>query len=162
MSSLKKESRSAQLWRVAVLTFAGVAPDLDLAPLLWDPEGLRWHHGPTHSLFGALLIGGICALFSRDRVAVVLACLAHVPMDWSTGTPGAPARYGVPLFWPYIDTKYIDSIPWFGAYGIDGDAGLRAMFSSSTLHYYLKELATVGAALVLALVIRRLRGGPRK
>ena len=161
MSSEGRESRTSTLWRAGVLAFAGVAPDLDLLPMLWDPDGLRWHHGPSHSLCGALLIGGLCALFSRDRLAVVLACLAHVPMDWSTGTPGAPVRYGVPLFWPYSDTKYIDSIPWFGAYGIDGDAGLGAMFSRSTLHYYPKELATVGVAVGLALGWRRWRGRGR-
>ncbi len=150
-------SRSAILWRAGVLAFAGVAPDLDLVPVLWDPEGLRWHHGPSHSLCGALLIGLFCSIFSKDRLAVVLACLAHVPMDWSTGTPGAAARYGVPLFWPYSETKYIDSAAWFGAYGIDGAAGLSAMFSASTLHYYLKEAATVGVVGLMALGIRRLR-----
>ena len=141
----------------ALLAFASIAPDLDVIPMLWDPLGIRFHHGPTHSLLGAALIGLGLSIFSSHRLPVVASALLHVPLDWSTGDPGVAARYGVPLFWPFSQEKYIAAHPWFGAFGIDTPQGLGAMFGTEALSIYGKELFTVGLAWGMVIFVRRLR-----
>lgn len=139
----------------ALLSFAAIAPDFDVLPMLWDPQGLRFHHGPTHSLLGAAVIGLVLSIFSHHRLPVVAATLLHVPLDWSTGDPGVAARYGVPLFWPFSPEKYIASHTWFGAFGIDTPSGLGAMFSPEAVAIYGKEVLTVLLAWTPAIFLRR-------
>lgn len=126
-----------------LLSISAVSPDFDVIPMLWDPNGIQWHHGPTHSLCGAALFGSFFALFSRRPGVVIAAALLHVPLDWATGEPGAPIRYGVPVFWPFSQQKYIAASPYFGAFSIDSPSGLSAMFSREAVWIYGKELATV-------------------
>lgn len=144
------------------VAFASVAPDLDLVLVLVLPGGLAWHHGPTHSLLGAGLIGLAVALLGRvrgaaARVAVVSGALLHVPLDWSTGEPGSPAAYGVPWAWPFDPARAIDPTPWFGAFHIDRAGFLVHMVSPEALPVYGGELATVIVGVLLGLAIRRLR-----
>lgn len=148
--------------RPALLTtFAAIAPDLDVLPMLVDPAGLAWHRGPTHSVLGAgvlgLIIGLAGRLRGRELAAVVLSALLHVLMDWTTGVPGAPAHFGVPWAWPFSAEKFISPDPWFGAYHIDGPEGLAAMFSWTAVGIYGKELLTVAVAGLLAWAVRTYR-----
>ena len=147
---------------VAAAAFASVAPDLDIVLAVVHPAGLDWHRGPSHSLVGAALIGAACAAAARVRgwaawASVVGAAVAHVPFDWSTGEPGAPARYGVPWAWPFSAAKSIDATPWFGAFKIDEAGFLANMWSPHALPVYLGELATVAALLVAAVAMRGAR-----
>ena len=137
----------AWAWKdLGLLAFSAIAADLDVAPMLWDPNGIRWHHGPTHSLCGAAMTGLVISAFSCQRLPVFLAALLHVPLDWSTGDPGVASRYGVPLFWPFSDQKYIAAWPWFGAFGIDSPSGLQSMIGAESLAIYGRELLTVAVA----------------
>lgn len=151
--------RPGQSWHPRVLgtvAFAAVAADLDLLPDLWLGEGIRFHHGPSHSLLGALVIGGLCvwALGRRRSLGAAAACvcaaLAHAPMDYTTGEPGAPEKYGVQYLWPWSERRFIDAQPWFGAYHIDQEGGLLHMFTGNAAANYGVELATVAAAWGLA------------
>jgi len=150
---------------VCAAAFASIAPDLDIVLAVAHPAGLDWHRGPSHSLVGAALIGAACAAAARVRgraawASVVGAAVLHVPFDWSTGEPGAPARYGVPWAWPFSSEKFIDPSPWFGAYKIDEAGFLANMWSPHALPVYLGELATVAGLLLLAAAVRwaRARG----
>lgn len=140
--------------------FASVAPDLDLLAALVDPAGLDWHRGPSHSVVGAIAIGALTAgIFRlvgwRAWAAVVGAALLHVPFDWSTGDPGAPARYGVPWAWPIASEKFIDPTPWFGAFRIDTAGFLANMWGPHALPVYVREVWTAGGLVALAVVVRR-------
>lgn len=141
--------------------FAAIAPDLDILVAFVLPTGLDWHRGPSHSLVGATLIGAFTALVFRLRGArawavTIGAALLHVPFDWSTGVPGAPAHYGVPWAWPLSSTKWIDPNPWFGAYHIDKQGFLANMWSPAALPVYLGELGTVCVLVLAAALVRRL------
>lgn len=145
----------------AVAAFAAIAPDFDIVFAVVLPHGLDLHRGPTHSLFGATLLGLLWArlarLDRRESAVVVLASLLHVPFDWSTGDPGAPRRYGVPLFWPFLPDKYIAAEPWFGAFHIDQPGFLANLFTPHALTVYGGELGTVLMLIGVALAVRRLR-----
>lgn len=149
--------------RVAmVAAFASIAPDLDVALAVVHPSGLAWHRGPSHSLVGAALIGVVCAGALRLRTpaawgTVVGAALLHVLFDWSTGEPGAPARYGVPWAWPFSAEKSIDPSPWFGAFRIDEAGFLANMWAPHAWPVYLGEAGTVAALFMAAAGLRALR-----
>lgn len=140
---------------VLAAAFASVAPDLDLV------GGLGWHRGPSHSLVGATCIGALIAALARlrgaDALVVVLACVAHVPMDWSTGDPGAPSRYGVPWAWPFDPAKHIAARPWFGAFHIDEPGFLAHMVHPRAVAVYAKEAATAAAFVGAAAAVRLFR-----
>lgn len=141
---------------VATVAVTAVAADLDLLPDLWLGDGIHFHHGPTHSLVGALVIGalGVAALGARRSGPAAAACLVaallHAPLDYTTGEPGAPEKYGVQFFWPASARRYIDPQPYFGAYHIDREGGLLHMFTGDAAANYGVELATVAVAWVVA------------
>ncbi len=146
-----------------VAAVASVAPDLDIALAVALPDGLAWHRGPSHSVLGAIAIGLAIGAAARIRgaaawVTVVGSAVLHVPFDWSTGDPGAPARYGVPWAWPFSTAKSIDSHPWFGAFDIDEAGFLAHMWSPKALPLYGRELATVATLGAAALALRWARG----
>ena len=161
-------------WKaLGLLGFASVAPDMDI-PLgiaLGDPVG--WHHGPTHSLLGAGLAGLALAGLARWAsgggwaeartralaIATASGCLLHVPLDWSTGNPVDAAKFGVPLFWPLLETKYIAGWTLFGAYHIDKQGFLLNMIAPEALPVWGRELLFVAGVLALGLGVRRLRAG---
>lgn len=147
--------RPGERWDPRVLVtvaVTAVAADLDLLPDLWLGEGIHFHHGPTHSLVGALLLGALAvwSLGGRRRfgaaAACVIAALLHAPMDYTTGEPGAPEKYGVQYLWPWSERRYIDARPIFGAYHIDREGGLVHMFTGDAAANYGVELAAVAAA----------------
>jgi membrane-bound metal-dependent hydrolase YbcI (DUF457 family) len=138
---------------------AAVAPDFDILAAVLLPSGLDWHRGPSHSLLGAAAIGAfvawVCRVEGRSARAVVVgAAVLHVPFDWSTGEPGAPARYGVPWAWPFSSDKSIDPTPWFGAFRIDEQGFLANMWAPHALPVYLGELGTVCALVAAAAAAR--------
>lgn len=147
---------------LAAAAFASVAPDLDILLAVVHPAGLAWHRGPSHSLVGAALIGVLCAWGARVRgraawASVVTAALLHVAFDWTTGEPGAPARYGVPWAWPLSGDKAIDPTPWFGAFRIDAAGFLANMWGRHAASVYLREAGTVVGLVSIALMVRALR-----
>ena len=150
---------SPVLDRVALAApVAAVVPDLDMLLVLALPGGLAWHHGPSHSLLGAALCGwavGRLARVDRRGLAIcALAGLSHAPMDYLTGVPGAPASYGVPLFWPVLAERFIAPHPWFPPFNIDREGFLWHMVSPEAAWVYAREAVTVVVAGLLALVVR--------
>lgn len=142
--------------------FASIAPDLDILLAVVHPAGLEWHRGPSHSLVGAALIGAGVAAIARVRgraawATVVGAAMLHVVFDWSTGEPGAPARYGVPWLWPLSPEKFIDANPWFGAFRIDEGGFLANMWAPHAWPVYLGELGTIAVLVGAAAAARRAR-----
>lgn len=94
------------------------APDLDLLPGLMIGDPNRFHHGWTHSLLTAALVGLLVSwLARRERRArlfglgaggtgcVVAALLgSHVLLDMLTQDLRAP--FGVPALWPLVDAHF--------------------------------------------------------
>jgi hypothetical protein len=165
VAPLGAERRTTLRDAVAV-TFAAVLPDFDLLPDVLSGDGIHWHRGPMHSLCFALVAAAVLVAGLRrarppiglaTSVAVLVAILLHAPLDYTTGAMGAPTKYGVEWFWPLWDTRYISDDPFFGAYHIDSDEGLTAMFAADALPNYLREVGAVVAAALVAAGARALR-----
>jgi inner membrane protein len=101
------ERRSEAFWQILLLSaLLGVCPDFDYV-LNWLRIGRGgWHHGFTHSLVFALLVGALAALMSRWRsvqgfVAFSAATASHTLIDYLM-----TESRGVALWWPFTDRRY--------------------------------------------------------
>jgi membrane-bound metal-dependent hydrolase YbcI (DUF457 family) len=132
-------SGSGAVWpRLLAAVALANAPDLDLVPgiLLGDPN--RFHHGVTHSLVTAVLVGIVAALVAAwfgaswpawkglgppgVATALVVASLwgSHVMLDAVTHDPSPPA--GVPMFWPLSSGRVSGPAVFARADKVDGAA----------------------------------------
>jgi len=97
-------------------------PDLDFVPGILIGEPGRFHHGPSHSLTAAL-VGGLLLSFLfagilRGRISswkILICCscslLFHPILDYFSMDTSEP--YGVPLFWPLIETYFVSPLSLF-------------------------------------------------
>jgi inner membrane protein len=125
------------LW--VFLVVLAVSPDFDFLPGLMLGDANRFHHGPSHSLLGGLLIGGLAFLFSKNYfrefdgrkyfLLVVGTALSHGILDSFSKDTSLP--YGVPLFWPFSPDYLISPIPLFSDVTRPGDASSLAAFMAS-------------------------------
>ena len=100
---------------ILLYIFFAVAPDLDLIPGLLGGDIYRYHHGPPHSIFFALLFTlpfslprlkrGLKRFLSSWGIFFSLYC-THLLIDFFTIDRRPP--YGSPLFWPIWD-RYLSS-----------------------------------------------------
>jgi len=106
-------------WFVYGLVALGASfPDLDFIPGLILGQVGRFHHGNFHSLgvaIGAALIAGIFIKLIQPRSSFIktgsfVFCLgiSHLFLDYFTEAP-----YGFPLFWPFMETKFLSPLPIF-------------------------------------------------
>jgi inner membrane protein len=97
-----------RLPRIAIFVFVALAADLDFIPELLT--GVRFHHGPTHSIFFAAAFALLVAAYLVARrgwnywAAFLLPFLlygSHLLLDYFTA--GGP---GIRLLWPFSGTYY--------------------------------------------------------
>ncbi len=99
-------------WYLYVL-FAANAADLDFVPGFLVGDMNRYHHLGTHSLSAALLFGALSGVlawrFAKHPLVIgvigALVYASHLIGDYLAHDLEAP--YGIPLFWPFLDTFYI-------------------------------------------------------
>jgi membrane-bound metal-dependent hydrolase YbcI (DUF457 family) len=151
---------------VAALAFASLLPDADLLLVAVLPGGIVWHHGPTHALVGAAALGVAAALAGGLRggalAAAALVGATHPLLDALVGEPGGSSAYGVPLFWPASDTRYVSPVHVFAPYRIDEPGFLANMWSPRAVGPYLRELAFAAVVVASGWAVgrpRRLRAG---
>ena len=157
---LQPRDRPMDRRSAAAIAFASFAPDLDLLVGLAFGDPIGWHRGASHSLIGAAVIGAALAPLAKGawaRAGCVVAATLHVPMDWSTGEPGAPVKYGVPALWPFTDQKYIAADPVFGAFHIDEAGFLANLLDPRAVGPWLREIGVALAAGGIGWVWRRWR-----
>lgn len=149
-------ARTRREWLALVV--AGSLPDVDLIFRFVDADGMRWHHGPTHSLVGTVLLGALAArAFGVRAWPCVLACAAHLPLDWSTGVVDAPREFGIELLWPFSTERFLDTSPFFGAYRLDQPGFLLNVLRWEAVPILGEEVGVVALALVLGGLVRTLR-----
>lgn len=104
-----------RLPRIVLFVFVALAADLDFIPELLT--GVRFHHGPTHSIlfavvFGllvaALLVAGRGWRFSAAFLLPFLLYGSHLVLDYFTA--GGP---GIPLLWPFSGTYFQSPVTIF-------------------------------------------------
>lgn len=156
-------TRAAPLLGVVALANA---PDLDFLPGLLVGELNRFHHGPSHSALGAMMVGLVvgAVLFRRGlpiRWPVLLllaaAVLSHLAADILCQDRSPP--FGIPLWWPLSETRV--HAPWSLFLAMEKSTLGEVFSNPSNLRPALRELAIGGAVLVLALAwtARRRRDG---
>lgn len=153
--------------RLALAVVIANAPDLDLVPglLLGDPN--RYHHGATHSLVTAvvlgLLVAGAVALGARAwptrfgarhaalATGVMVAMLwgSHVLLDALTHDPSPP--HGVPMFWPLSDARITGPELFWRADKVAGAAS-PTQFLGSLVSWHNAAAMAREALLMLPLV----------
>ena len=127
-----------------VVAVASVLPDADLLLVMALPGGIAWHHGPTHSLLGAvalaLALGALGGLRGKALLAAAFAGFTHTLLDALVGEPGGSAAFGVPLFWPASPARFVSPAPLFMPYRIDEPGFLANMVSPGAVAPYLREI----------------------
>ncbi|MCB2187090.1 MAG: metal-dependent hydrolase [Deltaproteobacteria bacterium] len=100
--------------------FAGLAvlPDLDFLPGLLMGDLNRYHHGVSHTLAAALVVGLGLALAGRSRgqalrwgLAGFAILASHLALDWLAVDNRPPL--GIPLFWPLSGAYHQAAHPVF-------------------------------------------------
>jgi membrane-bound metal-dependent hydrolase YbcI (DUF457 family) len=99
-------------WKPLLLgALLGICPDLDFFIFLIPGSGRGWHHGFTHSVVFAFLVGlstsFVVGQMSLDKVLMwSLATLSHPLLDFLITEAG-----GVELFWPFSTRRFKLSLP---------------------------------------------------
>ena len=142
---------------------AGLVPDADLVVVALTGD-MAWHHGPSHSLVGAAVLGlGVGAAFGlRGRALAwcVVAGAAHPLLDWELGDPADAARFGVPLGWPVWPARHISPWPWFLPFHIHEPGFIANLLRPDAVAAYVRELVFAGVVAAVAWGGRRF--GPPK
>lgn len=105
---VKRRNRFCWKTLLFIFTFSNL-PDLDYLPGIALGKTALFHHGPSHSLFGALIVGllsaltlkffwGACFTTMAKRISALYA--SHVVLDYFS------IRHSVPLLWPLSDHRF--------------------------------------------------------
>ncbi|MGH9904225.1 MAG: metal-dependent hydrolase [Pyrinomonadaceae bacterium] len=108
--ALNQPSQSCR-WKLLTGALLGICPDFDYALNWLRISGGGWHHGFTHSILFALVLGLIIAYLLRDGKArsIALYCaatLSHTLLDFMM-----TESRGVALWWPFTDRRYKLRLP---------------------------------------------------
>lgn len=137
---------------------SSVISDGDLLLVATLPGGILWHHGPTHTLIGAALLGLVVGLaFGLRGVALawtVICALLHPVLDWELGVPGASPTFGVPILWPLWPDKFVSPYPIFRPFNIHEAGFLANMFTPAAVGPYLREVVFGGVVLAYTALTR--------
>lgn len=115
-SFVRSPARSARLGLMLLVTFAAIAPDLDVIPGLLVGRPAQYHGGISHSLGMAVAAGLVLAALFRGRgvpfVTVFLLTLvaysSHLALDMLG--PDARRPIGIPVLWPISGSYFISPI----------------------------------------------------
>ncbi len=106
--------------RLAFHLFCGICPDLDFIPGLLIGNINRFHHGFSHSFFGAFVIAvGLWAFYGfwrstwkvSDGLFIFSLVALHPVMDVLAMDTAFP--YGCPLLYPFVKASYISPYVFF-------------------------------------------------
>jgi len=111
VAALYPASRSSQWKPLLVGAFLGIAPDFDYALNVLRIAGGGWHHGFTHSIAFAFVLGLITVAVMREWrlrsvIAFCAAAVSHTLLDYLI-----TESYGVALWWPFTDHRYKLRLP---------------------------------------------------
>ncbi len=107
-----RPSAEPDRWKwLALGAFLGIAPDFDFALNLLRISRGGWHHGFTHSIPFALVVGLVTILVLRQWKAssfliVTAAYVSHTLLDFML-----TESRGVALWWPFTNHRYKLRLP---------------------------------------------------
>ena len=94
-------------WKpILIGAFLGICPDFDYALNMMRISGGGWHHGFTHSIAFAFLLGLLTVVVLREWkvrsfVLFSAAAASHTLLDYLI-----TESRGVALWWPFTDHRY--------------------------------------------------------
>jgi membrane-bound metal-dependent hydrolase YbcI (DUF457 family) len=153
VAALLPSSRSRIVVPLLIGAFLGISPDFDYA-LNWLRVGRGgWHHGFTHSIPFALLIGLVMIILMRDwkaRSFIVFsaAFASHTLLDYLL-----TESRGVALWWPFTDHRYKLRLPNPIDYTWDDSSFWET--TMDVLKIVVTELLIFVPVLLLVVLIRR-------
>jgi len=153
-AALRQSSQSCQ-WRLLwMAAFLGVCPDFDYVLNWLRISGGGWHHGFTHSIFFAFLLGLIAAAVLREKKvrSVILysaATVSHTLLDFLM-----TESRGVALWWPFTNQRYKLRLP----NPIDYTWSNASLWQATVdvLRISLIELMIFAPIFLLVVLVRRL------
>ncbi|HHL72187.1 MAG TPA: metal-dependent hydrolase [Bacteroidetes bacterium] len=146
--------------------FAANLADLDYLPgfLLGNPN--LYHQGMSHSLAAALFFGVFCALFfSRKHggnftayaTICALVYASHMLLDVFNNDLRAP--YGVPLFWPLTEERFISPHWLFASVHKSSESAqfFQSVLSAHNFFVALREVVVMAPVLAVAMLLAKKR-----
>src|SRR5262245_47726982 len=101
-----------------LVTWAGVAPDLDGLTLLGGIEAYgQWHHVLSHGLLTAVLVAVFLTFLARDRLKVVLLSFATFHLHLICDLLGSGLQWPIQYFWPFSRAFYYTPYGWERSFG---------------------------------------------
>lgn len=109
--ALNKPSQSLRWKLVLIGAFLGISPDFDYALNWLRISGGGWHHGFTHSILFAFVLGLSMAIILGERTVwsiflFVAATASHTLLDFMM-----TESRGVALWWPFTNQRYRLRLP---------------------------------------------------
>lgn len=158
---------SQSLWRsILVAVVLGNLADIDFLPgiLLGNPN--QFHHGISHSLGAALVVGLIFAVYYWLRshrffapffFATILYA-SHIVLDSFSVDTRPP--FGVPMFWPLSAEYTISPILIFSDVHRHSSTAnfLQSLFVTHNARTVLQEIVILGALAGVISVVKNVRG----
>ena len=141
-------------WKwLALGAFLGVAPDFDYALNWLRISRGGWHHGFTHSIPFALVVGLVMIIVLRQwkvRSFLVFsaAYVSHTLLDYML-----TESRGVALWWPFTNYRYKLRLPNPIDYTWSDDSFIQAAFD--LLKISLIELLLFGPILLAVILVRQ-------
>ena len=156
-AALRPASQSRQWKPILIGAFLGITPDFDYALNVLRISGGGWHHGFTHSIPFALLLGLLTIVILREWkvrsfITYSAAAASHTLLDYLI-----TESYGVALWWPFKDHRYKLRFPnpihytWSDASIWDAAAGV--------LKITVIELLIFAPILLAVMLLRRVVSG---
>ena len=105
-AALRPASQSRQWRPILIGAFLGICPDFDYALNFLRISGGGWHHGFTHSIAFAFLLGLLTIVVLREWkvrsfILFSAAAASHTLLDYLI-----TESRGVALWWPFTDHRY--------------------------------------------------------
>ena len=105
-AALRPASQARQWKPILIGAFLSVCPDFDYALNVMRISGGGWHHGFTHSIAFAFLLGLLTIVVLREWkvrsfILFSAAAVSHTLLDYLI-----TESRGVALWWPFTDHRY--------------------------------------------------------
>ena len=149
-----RPSSQARQWKPLLIgAFLGICPDFDYFLNWMRISGGGWHHGFTHSIAFAFLLGLVTVVISRSwqvrsLILFSAAAVSHTLLDFLI-----TESRGVALWWPFTDQRYKVRLPNPIDYTWSNESLLKAGFD--VLKICLLEVMIFAPIFLAVLLVRR-------
>jgi inner membrane protein len=155
-AALRPSSQTRQWKPLLIGALLGICPDFDYFLNWMRISGGGWHHGFTHSIVFAFLLGMITVVLSREwkvrsLILFSAAAVSHTLLDFLI-----TESQGVALWWPFTEQRYKARLPNPIDYTWNSASLWKAGFD--VLKISLIELMIFAPIFLVVVLVRRVVG----